>query len=142
MKSALHLFAQADSIIAALERGEMPGEVPSELEPLFSPSLQPYLVAWFRYDPVAELAAFEGPALVVQGTTDLQVTVADAEMLAEARPGVDYVPIDGMNHVLKPVAGGLAEQAPSYSDPSLPLAPGLAEAVAGFVRAVAERAAG
>lgn len=39
-----------------------------------------------------------------------------------------------MNHVLKMVSGGMAEQMGSYGDPALPLAPGLADTVARFVQ--------
>lgn len=132
------LYAQADAAIRAIEAGDTSRPSPTGLEALFRPSVQPYLASWLRYDPVAELAGFDAPALVVQGTTDLQVGVADAEALAGARPGVDLVVLTGMNHVLKPVAGDLAAQMPSYSDPALPLAPGLVEAVATFVHGLAE----
>ena len=60
--------------------------------------------------------------LVVQGTTDLQVTVADATRLAKAQPRAKLVVLEGMNHVLKPVGGSGAAQLPSYSDPTLKIA--------------------
>jgi len=88
-----------------------------------------------RQDPVRLLAAYHGPVLVVQGTTDLQVSVADAELLAGARPGVQVVLLQGVNHVLKAAPPDPRANIATYSDPSLPLAPGVAETIASFVKA-------
>ena len=73
-------------IVIALEAGQTVTDVPPELAPLFRPSVQPYLSSWLPLDPAAELARVQAPVLIVQGTTDLQVTVADARRLAGARP--------------------------------------------------------
>ena len=138
LRSALPpaLREESERILTGLERGEQTAAVPSELGALYRPSVQPYLISWFRYDPAAELARLAIPALVVQGTTDVQVAVSDAEALARSRDGVRLEIIEGMNHVLKRVAGDRAAQQPSYFDPSLPLVPELVEAVAGFIRGI------
>ena len=53
-----------------------------------------------------------------------------------ARPDATLVLLDGVNHVLKQVpAGDRAANIASYDDPDLPLAPGVAEAIADFVEA-------
>ena len=127
------LYAQADSALAVLERGETGVASPPGLEGLFRLSVQPYLASWLRYDPAAELAGFEGPALVVQGTTDLQVSEADARALAAARDDVALILVEGMNHVLKAVEGDIGQQAASYSDPSLEVVPEAVDAIASFV---------
>ena len=100
---------------------------------LFRPSVQPYLISWLRYDPAAEIARLEIPVLVVQGNTDIQVTLDEAQRLAAAR-GAQPVVIEGMNHVLKTVPADRARQIASYTDPSLPLADGLADRIAAFLR--------
>jgi hypothetical protein len=41
---------------------------------------------------------------VVQGTTDIQVSLQDAQLLAEAQPRGRLVLLEGMNHLFKPVA--------------------------------------
>jgi pimeloyl-ACP methyl ester carboxylesterase len=126
-------LAQADSIFARLSAGETVDSVPAKLWLLVRPSVQPYLISWFRHDPARDLAAFPGPALVVQGTTDLQVDTADAARLASADPRARLALVDGMNHVLKLAPADPARQAAAYSDPSLPLAPDLVRAVTGFI---------
>ena len=76
------LRQRAFDIIAALERGQTTRDVPAELAALLRPSVQPFLISSLTRDPVAALAASTAPALVVQGTTDLQVSVEDARLLA------------------------------------------------------------
>jgi len=105
------------------------------LLPLFRPAVQDFLIDQMGYDPARLLAAYPGPVLVLQGTSDLQVSMVDAERLAAARPGVTLVKIDGMNHVFKVAPRDMAANFATYADPSLPLAPGLAEQIAAFVKA-------
>ena len=109
-------------------------EPPGALFALFRPSVQPYLISWLPVDPAAELAALDVPALVIWGTTDLQASRDDAERLAAADDDVELIVIEGMNHILKVVVGGPAEQMPSYGDPTLPLAPELVPAIGRFIQ--------
>lgn len=129
------LYAQNERILLALKRGEQVADVPPALLSLYRPSVQPYLISSLKVDPRSAVAALRMPVLIVQGTTDLQVSVADAQALSAAAPAARLVIVPGMNHVLKLAGGELAQQVPSYSDPELPLAPALAEAVTAFVRA-------
>lgn len=129
------LALRSDSILAALEAGRTVPS-PPELAILYRPSVQPYLVSWFRYTPAQELARLRIPVLVTQGTTDIQVTPADARALHAALPASRLLLVDGMNHVLKDVPADRTRQIASYSDPSLPVVPRLIEEVAAFVRGV------
>jgi len=133
------LASQADRIMASLVAGQAVDSVPPELAALFRPSVQPYLMSWFRHDPAKELAGLEVPILIVQGTTDIQVSAEDARILGAANPRAKSVTIDGMNHVLKLVPADMTAQMKSYSDPSLPVAPQLVDAVASFVKSVKRR---
>lgn len=131
------LLPEALPAIAQLEAGhrvDTTGMNPALL-PLFRASVQGYLIDIMAKDPVKLLAAYRGPALVLQGTTDLQVSVEDARMLAAARPGVTLVLLPGVNHVLEAAPADLRANLATYADPSLPLAPGVAEAIASFIKA-------
>jgi fermentation-respiration switch protein FrsA (DUF1100 family) len=109
-------------------------DVPAELTVLFRPSVQPFLMSCLKYDPVKEITDLRIPILIVQGTTDLQVSMDDAKMLS-AKDGASLLVIDNMNHVLKEAPGkSIAEQAKAYSDPSLPLAVGLTSNIVEFIR--------
>jgi pimeloyl-ACP methyl ester carboxylesterase len=130
------LLAQALPAIDKLEAGQhvdVTGMDP-RLMPLFYPDVQGFLIDQMSYDPAKLAAAYNGLELVVQGTTDLQVTMVDAERLAGGRSGVTLVKLEGVNHVLKSAPQDRAANAATYADPSLPLAPGVAEAIAAFVK--------
>lgn len=124
--------SQAMAGLADLTAGRTTLNVPG-LESLFRPSVQPYLISWFALDPAALAAAYDGPIMIGQGTTDIQVSMTDANALAAAQPNATLASFEGVNHVLKVSAADRTANIATYSDPSLPLAPGVAEAVAAFI---------
>ncbi len=137
-KLPARLYQRADEIITELESGKTVTKIPKSLTALFRSSVQPYLISWFPIDPAEELAKVTCARLIVQGTTDLQVGVEDAELLSAVLDGQDAMIIEGMNHVLKEARGPLPVQLPSYFDPSLPLHPKLMEPVAAFLDGVGD----
>lgn len=135
------LAQRSEAILAALETGRTVRDVPASLLVLYRPSVQPYLVSWFRYTPTIETAKLRVPCLIVQGETDIQVGVADAEKLHAANPRCVLRVIPGMNHVLKTVAADTDQQMASYADPTLPLASELVQVLAQFFDGQPMRAA-
>ena len=133
------LMAQSDTILARLRRGVTTDSTPPVLAALFRPSVQPYLISWFRYSAQVELARLTCPCLVVQGSHDLQVAPSEADLLARANPRCRVARIAEMNHVLKQAPADLPGQLASYRAPDAPLAPGLVDAVASFVTTPATR---
>jgi alpha-beta hydrolase superfamily lysophospholipase len=129
------LYAKAERILSALEKGEDPGEVPPELGALFRPSVQPYLVSWFRHSPVAAYAKVEVPVLILQGDADIQVSVAEAQALEAAAPKAVLEVVPRMSHMLKAVTDDPASQGKSYTDPSVPIVPAIAPRIAKFIAA-------
>lgn len=127
------LYAQADAALTAIAQGKVDQPVPPGLDALLRPSLQPYLASWLPLDPATVLARSHGPVLVVSGGADAQVPAADAAALAHARSGIAAATFPTMAHTLKAVSGP-DQQMAAYTDPTLPLAPGLADAVAAFVK--------
>ncbi|WP_437652414.1 alpha/beta hydrolase [Sorangium sp. So ce1182] len=127
----------AYEIIGQLEAGELVEEVPQTplFMGLFRPSVQPYIASWMKHDPAAEIEAVTAPILIVQGTTDIQVKVEDAELLAGARPDAELVVIEGMSHMLKEATLANASQQAAYTDPTLPVVARLFEALEEFIPA-------
>lgn len=126
------VLEQALAILDKLEAGELVPDVPdepSELFDFFRPSVQPYLISWFKYDPAAELASLGVPAAIIQGTTDIQVPVEDAYLLAAADPAAQLTIVDGMSHVLKEATLTPESQTQAYTDPSLPVMPAVFDAI-------------
>lgn len=100
--------------------GNLVNDVPQELYALARPSVQPYMISWFKYDPVSVYKSIEAPILILQGDNDIQVTVEDAEALNAAKES-KLVIIKGMNHILKDAPTDLEGNLDTYSDPELPL---------------------
>ncbi len=131
-KLSPNTMAAVEGLVAKLKAGQT-GMVPTGLEALFRPGVQPYLISWFKYDPVRQVSKLRMPVLIMQGTTDMQTALADATRLGSANPKARVVILDGMNHVLKRVPLDEERQVASYSDPSLPVEPRLIQEVADFV---------
>jgi pimeloyl-ACP methyl ester carboxylesterase len=121
-------LAQADAVAAALRDGQPVKEYPKALMMLFRPSIEKFWRSEIGLDPPALLAKLHVPTTIVQGETDLQVSVEDARKLAAARKDAHLALLPHVNHVLKEEAARTAPQA-SYADATRPLAPGVAEAV-------------
>lgn len=130
------LMTESDTVLARLRRGTVTDSVSPALAALYRLSVQPYLISWFRYSGRQEIAHLGIPCLIVQGTHDLQVAPADADLLREANPHCRVAMIDGMNHVLKQTPADMAGQMASYQSPNVPLANGLVDAIASFVASV------
>ena len=124
----------ATNILDSLSNGYTVNSLPPALGPLFRPSVQPYLISWFKYDPAVEIAKLTIPVLIVQGNTDIQVPVSDAELLAEANPRAKLVIVEGMNHVFKEAPAERGANIKTYSNPDLPLIQGFAEEIIEFIR--------
>ncbi|WP_292033763.1 MULTISPECIES: alpha/beta hydrolase [unclassified Brevundimonas] len=127
------LKTRASEVVSELEAGRTVADPPVELAALFRPSVQPYLISWLALDPTRLAASYDGPVFIGQGTTDLQVTLTDAEALKAAQPRAQLVVWEGVNHVLKTAPSERAANVATYLAPALPLAPGVVEAVADFI---------
>ena len=134
-------LAAVQSVIDQLSAGRKVDPLPETitqvpaLASMFRSSVQPYLISWFQFDPTAVIAHLLMPILIVQGTTDLQVPVADAYRLADANAEAKLAIIAGMNHVLKSVPADWEPNLAAYTNPDLPLADGLVTAVVSFLNA-------
>lgn len=138
--AALPALAEAnESIIKSLEAGQTVDPLPPlvagipGLVSLWRPSVQPYLISWFRFVPSAEFAMFKRPALILQGTTDIQVSVDEAKALAAAKPDATLTIIDGMNHLLKSAPADRMGNIATYTQPELPLVKDVPDAIAAYV---------
>ena len=120
-------------ILDKLKQGQTVDNVPNYLMSLFRPSVQPYMISWLKYDPQKEIAQLKKPILLVQGETDLQVTVADVNKLAKANNTAEKVIISKMNHIFKEASLNPQANFSTYNQADLPIKPELVEAIAQFV---------
>jgi len=123
-----------DTAMAQYLRGEQPKDVPPKLGPLFVPINLSFMRSLSSFDPPAAIRAVHQPVLIVQGGRDLQVTVADAERLHAAKPDAQLVIVPLANHVLKQTTDTtLQGQMPTYQNPTVPIMPDVANAIAAWI---------
>jgi pimeloyl-ACP methyl ester carboxylesterase len=123
------------SMLDTLRAGDTISNVPVIFYSLFRPSVQPYMISWIKYDPKAEIAKLNIPVLILNGTTDIQVKVKDAQLLAAANPLAKLKIIENMNHVLKECKSEDKEiQEKIYEDPNAPLKKELMETILPFIK--------
>jgi len=120
-------------IIDSLVLGKTVGNVPKMLFALFRPSVQPYMISWFHYDPQAEIKKLTIPVLILQGTNDLQVKEEDANLLAQSNTKAKLTLIKNMNHIFRIVEGDRKENLATYITPSLPISDELISSISEFV---------
>ncbi|NJK44753.1 MAG: alpha/beta hydrolase [Pleurocapsa sp. SU_196_0] len=130
-------FVESERVVGQLRAGRIVPASSIQLPPqvrdvLFRDSLQPFLISLFRYDPAVEIKKLMARVLIVQGSTDLQIGVQDAQLLGNAvnqRPVI----LDGVNHVFKTAPLEFQVNLATYSNPNLPLGAGLLEVLTGFM---------
>ncbi|OXG07387.1 hypothetical protein BC749_1011281 [Flavobacterium araucananum] len=121
-------------IIDSLKSGNNVKKVDPMLNSLFRPSIQPYLISWFKYNPQTEIKKLTVPVLILQGNKDLQVTVKDAELLSQANKNAELLIVENMNHVMKTIEGDTQANIDSYNNESLPLSEILTNKIVSFIK--------
>lgn len=120
-------------IIDKLRQGETVDGVNPLLYSLLRPSVQPYMISWFKYDPAEEIANLKMPVLIIQGSADIQVCEDDAKILAKANPNAQLKFIKGMNHIFKNSESDPMHNIATYNQPDLPINTDLAETITDFI---------
>ena len=128
------VLKMSEPIIDKLVQGQTVTDVDPGLYALFRPQVQPYLISWFQYDPGKEIAKLEKPVLIIQGTADIQVSIKDADLLAQGHPNAEKKIIKGMNHIFKEADADRAKNLQTYNEPDLPVKSELIEEIAGFIK--------
>ena len=127
------ILDQSLPIIKKLENGETEDNVPQMLYSLFRPSVQPYMISWFKYDPKTEVKKLDKPVLIIQGDTDIQVSMKDADLLAMSNPKSTKIIIEGMNHIMKESEVDRIKNFQTYSLPNLPIMEELIKKLSEFI---------
>jgi alpha/beta superfamily hydrolase len=122
------------AIIDSLKSGKTVEKVNPLLFSLFRPSVQPYMISWFKYDPQIEINKIKKKSLIVQGTKDIQVSLVDAELLSKANNKSQLLVVENMNHVLKIVEGDRKENMATYNNPNLPISQQMIDGIVAFIK--------
>jgi len=128
-----NFFDTVELIIDSLKNGNTVENVSPQLNMLFRPSVQPYLISWFKYSPTELIKNINYPTLIVQGNKDIQVDNKEAHLLLNANKNAKIVEIENMNHILKTINGDIQENIQSYTNPELEVNKNLIDALVNFI---------
>lgn len=121
------LLVRAFGIIDRLAQGHRVEEVPAELQALFRPSVQPYLISSLAVDPRCAVRGTGCPVRIVAGGRDIQIGAAETEALRRARADAPFRLLPRMAHTLKEcdTDDPYGQMTTVYVNGDLPLAEGL-----------------
>ena len=125
--------SMSDSIIEQLRNNKIVDTVSPLMNNLFNPANQRFLIDANRYKPVEEISKLDIPVLIVQGTNDIQIEVADAQMLDEAALKSRLEIIEGMNHVFRQASENYLLNMQTYGNPELPIDNSLVNLIVDFL---------
>ncbi|TDU42731.1 hypothetical protein BXY82_0124 [Gelidibacter sediminis] len=116
-----------------LKSGKKTTDYPPALASIFDSSVQEFMMSWMKYDPAEVIKSLEIPILLINGTKDLQVSSAEAELLHNASSQSKLKLIDNMNHVLFIIQGDDQENAKSYNDSNGKISEALVNSIVEFI---------
>ncbi len=128
-----YILSMSEPILEKLEKGQTVDSVPPLLNSLFRQSVQNYLISVSKYDPLVEISKLKCPVMIVQGTTDIQIEVLDAEKLAESNKNSKLLIIEGMNHILKEAPENRLLNIQTYGNPDLKIKEGLVDSISQYI---------
>jgi uncharacterized protein len=128
------LCPEMKAALEKIKRSEPLDSVNPLLASILRPSVQPYIRSWMALDPQVEIAKLKCQVMIINGTSDIQVGMEQAEGLHAARQDANYLIIEEMNHVLKESGAGQLANMATYTDPSLPVKKELVKGIVAFVK--------
>ncbi len=131
---APQLGEKAQSVVDKLKQGETTTDYPAALASVFNSEIQAFMMNWMKYNPAEIIKELEIPILIVNGTTDLQVSEHEAQLLKEANEKAELEIIENMNHVLFEIEGDDLENSKSYNESFRPISSQLIEAISEFIK--------
>ena len=101
---------------------------------MFNLDIQPFMSNWMQYNPHELIENLDIPVLIINGTKDLQVSAAEAQLLKTHKPDADLEIIENMNHLLFEINGDDLVNTKSYNDLSYPIMSEVITAMVDFIQ--------
>ncbi|WP_144551793.1 S9 family peptidase [Peribacillus simplex] len=127
------LLTESKDILAKLKQGKQVGTVSAGLQSVFRTSVQPYMISWIQYNPIELVKELNIPVLIVNGNRDIQVPATNAKALHKEKSDSELLILEKMNHVLKEAPADRKGNLATYTNPELPLSPGLVNGIIEFL---------
>ena len=115
------LHSEIEVVLDSLRHGIIVKNTNPKLAMLLRPSVQPYMISWIKYNPSEEIKKLDVPILIIQGITDIQVGVENAQQLADSNKNTELKIIENMNHILKNSEMDRTKNIATYMNPDLPI---------------------
>ena len=116
-----YLQDEFKTLLDSMKKGKTFDNIDLAMYPLVTTAKQKYLMSYFKYQPLRVIKVMKVPMLIIQGTTDVQTSVADAEKFKKAKSDALLITIKGMNHIMKEAPADKDQNMATYSNPGLPL---------------------
>lgn len=133
-KTAPMFTEDSKRVFDILKSGNTTTDYPPALASIFDSSVQQFMMSWMKYDPVIVIKNLDIPVLLINGTKDLQVDIAEAELLHKANQNSELKLIEKMNHVLFIIEGDAQENAKSYNDHNGKISDELVKDIVEFIK--------
>lgn len=133
-KSAPMFNEDTKRVFDILRSGKTTTDYPPALASVFDSSIQKFMMSWMKFDPAVVIKELNIPILIINGTKDLQVETAEAELLHNANENSELKLIEKMNHVLFIIEGDAQENAKSYNDHTMKISEELVKDIVDFIK--------
>jgi uncharacterized protein len=127
------LKSECYNIIDSLKAGKIVNNVPHSLYSIFRPSVQPYLMSWFKYHPIECYDKVDNSKkLIIHGDKDLQIPIDASFVSSMGKNHSRLKIIENMNHLMKEIKSE-QENIDSYKNPKYPISQDLIKIISGFI---------
>ena len=133
-KTAAMYTEDSRKTFAILKQNKTTSDYPPALASIFDITIQPFMSNWMQHDPQKIMKELNMPILLINGTKDLQVSVAEANLLKEASSNAELLIIENMNHILFTIEGGDLENSKSYNEAFRKINPSVIEGIIAFIK--------
>ena len=133
-KTAPMFTEDSKRVFDILRSGNTTTDYPPALASIFDSSIQKFMMSWMKYDPSVVITTLAIPVLLINGTKDLQVDTAEADLLHKANENSELILIEKMNHVLFIIEGDAQENAKSYNDHNGKISDELVKDIVDFIK--------
>jgi pimeloyl-ACP methyl ester carboxylesterase len=124
------------TLLDSMRKGKTIDNVDPSLYFIASPAKQKFLISYCKYPPLRVVKIVKVPFLIIQGSTDMEISVADAEKLKKAKSEAVLTIIPGMSHIMKDGPADKDQNLATYNKPELPLKPELVPILVDFINKV------
>ena len=122
-KTAPFFTEDTKRVLETLKSGQTTTDFPPALASIFNLDIQPFMINWMQYNPQELIENLEMPALIINGTKDLQVSAAEAQLLKDRKEDAELFIVENMNHLLFEINGDNLVNTKSYNETMHPIIP-------------------